>query len=93
MTESELYKELGTLTKDNGKWEESIPYVSSIFACESQMVGTSAPYISRLINKKDGIVNKVFVEILEKQGYSDMTVIAVTLCFNMWGNKGKREWL
>lgn len=29
----------------------------------------SAPYISRLINKKDGIVNKVFVEMLEKLGY------------------------
>ena len=26
-------------------------------------------YISRLINKKDGIVNKVFVEMLEKLGY------------------------
>ena len=26
-------------------------------------VGTSAPYISRLINKKDGIINKVFVEM------------------------------
>ena len=32
----------------------------------AEMVGTSAPYISRLINKKDGIVNKVFVEMLEK---------------------------
>lgn len=35
----------------------------------AKMVGTSAPYISRLINKKDGIVNKVFVEMLEKLGY------------------------
>ena len=35
----------------------------------AEMVGTSAPYISRLINKKDGIVNKVFVEMLEKLGY------------------------
>ena len=26
-------------------------------------------YISRLINKKDSIVNKVFVEMLEKLGY------------------------
>lgn len=29
----------------------------------------SALYISRLINKKDGIINKVFVEMLEKLGY------------------------
>ena len=35
----------------------------------AEMVGTSAPYISRLINKKDGIVNKVFVEMLEKLCY------------------------
>ena len=28
----------------------------------------ATPYISRLINKKDGIVNKVFVEMLEKLG-------------------------
>ena len=35
----------------------------------AEMVGTSAPYVSRLINKKDGIVNKVFVEMLDKLGY------------------------
>lgn len=35
----------------------------------AEMVGTSAQYISRLINKKDGIVNKVLVEMLEKLGY------------------------
>jgi len=33
------------------------------------MVGTSAPYVSRLINKKEGIINKVFVDILDKLGY------------------------
>ncbi len=33
------------------------------------MVGTSAPCISRLINKKDSIANKVFVEMLEKLDY------------------------
>ena len=33
------------------------------------MVGTSAPYVSRLINKKEGIVNKVFVDMLDKLGY------------------------
>ena len=30
MSESELYKELGILTKDKSKWDESIPYVSSL---------------------------------------------------------------
>ena len=36
----------------------------------AEMIGTSAPYISRLINNKnDIIVNKTFVEMLEKLGY------------------------
>ena len=35
MNESELYKELGTLTKDKGKWKENIPYVSSLLVHES----------------------------------------------------------
>ena len=35
----------------------------------AEMVGTSASYISRLINKQDGIVNKTFEEMLEKLGY------------------------
>lgn len=35
----------------------------------AEVVGTSAPYVSRLINKKDGIVNKVFVDMLDKLGY------------------------
>ena len=34
-------------------------------ACKSHTLG----YVSRLINKKDVIVNKVFVEMLEKLGY------------------------
>ena len=33
------------------------------------MVGTSAPYVSRLINKKEGIINKVFVDMLDNLGY------------------------
>lgn len=33
------------------------------------MVGTSPPYVSRLINKKEGLINKVFVDMLEKLGY------------------------
>ncbi|OHP56251.1 hypothetical protein HMPREF2682_05315 [Rothia sp. HMSC061D12] len=36
---------------------------------QAQMVGTSAPYISRPINKKEGIINKVFVDMLDKLRY------------------------
>lgn len=35
----------------------------------AEMVGTSDSYISRLIYKKNSIVNKTFVEMLEKLGY------------------------
>ena len=35
MNESELYKELGALTKTKDKWKESIPYVSSLLAHDS----------------------------------------------------------
>ncbi len=42
----------------------------------ADMTGTSASYVSRLINKKDGIVNKTFVEMLEKLGY-DIQIIYI----------------
>ena len=35
MTESDLYKELGILTKNKGRWEESITCVSSLLTHES----------------------------------------------------------
>ena len=35
----------------------------------AEKIGTSAPYVSRLINKKEGILNKTFVELLEAVGY------------------------
>ena len=35
MAESELYKELGILTKDKDRWKESIPYVSSLLTHDS----------------------------------------------------------
>lgn len=35
----------------------------------AQMVGPSAPHISGPINKKESIINKVFVDMLDKLGY------------------------
>lgn len=32
-------------------------------------IGTSGQYVNRIIKKKDGIVNKTFVEMLEALGY------------------------
>ena len=36
LTETELYRELGALTKDRDKWEESIPSVVSLLTHESE---------------------------------------------------------
>lgn len=35
MTDTELYKKLGILTKDKSRWKESIPYVSSLLEHDS----------------------------------------------------------
>ena len=42
MSESELYKELGALTKDKAKWKESLPYVASLLAHESSKIQAKA---------------------------------------------------
>ena len=46
MFESDLYKELGALTKDKDRWKESIPYVSSLLAHDSVKIRGSSgkPY-------------------------------------------------
>ena len=38
MTESELYKELGKLTKDKEKWPESVSYLSTLLTHESTKI-------------------------------------------------------
>jgi len=45
MIESELYKELGTLTKNKEKWKESIPYVSSLLTYESVKIQAKALWL------------------------------------------------
>ena len=45
MTESELYKELGALTKAKDQWEEKIPYVSSLLAHESEKIQAKALWL------------------------------------------------
>ena len=45
MTEAELYKELGILTKDKDRWKESIPYVSSLLAHESVKIQAKALWL------------------------------------------------
>ena len=45
MSESELYKELGILTKNRDKWAENIPYVSSLLAHESVKIQAKALWL------------------------------------------------
>ena len=45
MSESEIYKELGTLTKRKERWEESIPYVSSLLVSDSMKIKAKALWI------------------------------------------------
>ena len=45
MTEAELFKELGTLTKDKDKWKESIPYVSSLLTHNSVKIQAKALWL------------------------------------------------
>ena len=35
----------------------------------AEKVGTSAPYLNRVIKKPDGVVNKTFVSMMEQLGY------------------------
>ena len=45
MTEKELYRELGALTKDRGRWEESIPSVASLLGTESVKIKAKALWL------------------------------------------------
>lgn len=45
MTESERYKELGNLTKDRSRWEESIPYVFSLLGHDSVKIQAKALWL------------------------------------------------
>lgn len=35
----------------------------------AEKVGTTAPYVNRIIKNPEGIVNKTFVSMMEKLGY------------------------
>ena len=35
----------------------------------AEMIGTTGQYVNRIVKKKDGIMNKTFVEIMEALGY------------------------
>ena len=45
MSEAEIYRELGTLTKNKDVWEENIPYVASLLVSESVKVKAKALWL------------------------------------------------
>ncbi len=45
MNEAEIYRELGLLTKQKERWEESIPYVSSLLGSPSQKIQAKALWL------------------------------------------------
>ena len=45
MTESELYKELGVLTRNKERWEENIPYFASLLTNESAKIKAKALWL------------------------------------------------
>ena len=45
LNEAELYQALGKLTKDRNRWEESIPYVSSLLTHESVKIQAKALWL------------------------------------------------
>ena len=45
MGEVELYRELGQLTKDKSRWEEKIPYVSSLLSHDSVKIRAKALWL------------------------------------------------
>lgn len=45
MNETELYRQLGELTKDRNRWKESIPYVSSLLTHESVKIQAKALWL------------------------------------------------
>ena len=45
LNESDLYKELGVLTKDRSKWKENIPYISSLLNHESVKIKAKALWL------------------------------------------------
>ena len=45
MTETELYRELGALTKHRENWEASIPYVASLLALDSVKIRAKALWL------------------------------------------------
>ena len=87
MSDSETYKELGALTKSKERWEESIPYVSSLLTSDpyrdhmavfakllhdgDDKVRMEAPEIFRVLGKRRPEFTKPYIEQLRDIAETD----------------------
>ena len=87
MNEKELYKELGTLTKDKEKWEESISYVSVKIRAKAlwllgemgleypDAIQESVPAVASFCNSESGLLRERAVNALGRIGRADFKLI------------------
>lgn len=91
MNEEELYKELGILTKDRDRWQESIPYVSSLLSHESVRIKAKALWLLGEM----GLVFPLSVQesISEIASFLDSPVpLLRERAVNALGRIGKGDW-
>jgi HEAT repeat protein len=67
LDEAKLYKELGVLTKEKEKWEESIPYVSSL--------QDTVPTIVSFLDSPELLLRERAVNALGRIGRGDYSII------------------
>ena len=57
----------------------------------AEEIGTSAPYVSRIVNSGDKVLNKTFVQIMESLGY-DVEFNYVKREEKGWRSQNFRKW-
>ena len=70
MSEAEIYKELGALTKNKDAWEENIPYVTSLLASDSVKIKAKALWLLGEMG------------LLYPQAIKDAVPMVVALCYS-----------
>ena len=59
------------MVRNNFEKDIKIKYLESDMsqAKVAEKIGTSVQYVNRITNKKDGMLNKTFVEMMDAMGY------------------------
>ena len=88
MTEAELYKELGTLTKNKEKWKESIPYVFSLLTYDSVKIQAKALWMLGEM----GLIypQSVLASVPTIASFLDSPTFAGAGCFRIWEDRPRQ---